>query len=104
MRRIHGNSPRGSSNGKVTGVGHETPVSLLQPSATSRTSSNGRPAMRLGYERATRHVEERRGVGSVRQDLQWSDDELGRRLGFQYLRIKIHRRMGTIYRAFCTES
>jgi hypothetical protein len=25
-------------------------------------------------------------------------------LGYQYLWIKIHRRMGTIYRAFCTES
>jgi hypothetical protein len=27
-----------------------------------------------------------------------------RRLGFRLLHIKIHRRMGTIYRAFCTES
>jgi hypothetical protein len=26
------------------------------------------------------------------------------RLGFQSLRVKIHRRTGTIYRAFCTES
>jgi hypothetical protein len=80
----------------ATGVGRVTVIDLLQPSETSRMSSNGRSAMRLGYTGATRHVEGRRGVGSARRGLQWSSGELGRRLGFQYLCIKIHRRTGTI--------
>jgi hypothetical protein len=88
----------------ATGVGRATPAGLLQPSVTSRASSNGRPTMRLGYVGAARHVEEWRGVGSVQRGLQQSDDELERRLEFQYLRLKIHRRTSTIYRAFCTES
>jgi hypothetical protein len=79
-------------------------VGMLQPSVTSRMSSNGRPPMRLGYAGVARHVEVRCGVGSAWRGLQRSDGELGRWLGFQYLNIKIHRRMGTIYRAFCTES
>jgi hypothetical protein len=44
------------------------------------------------------------GVGSTRQCLQWSDNELGWRLGFPYLWMKICRRTGTIYRAFGTYS
>jgi hypothetical protein len=44
------------------------------------------------------------GVGSARRGLQQSDGELGWRLGFQYLWIKIHRRTGTIYGALCIES
>jgi hypothetical protein len=86
------------------GVGLMTAVGLLQPLTMSRTSSNGRSTTRLGYTRAARCVEGRRGVGSARRGLQWSDGELLWWLGFQYLRIKIHHRTGTIYRAFCTES
>jgi hypothetical protein len=88
----------------ATGVGRVTSVGLLQPSATSRVSSNGRPATRLGFMGAVRHVEGRRGVGSVRRGLQWSNGELGRWLGFQYSWIKIHCRTGTIYSDFCTKS
>jgi hypothetical protein len=33
----------------ATGVGRAPLVGLLQPLVTSRTSSNGRPTMRLGY-------------------------------------------------------
>jgi hypothetical protein len=84
----------------ATGVGRATVVGLLQPSVMSTTSSNGRPTMRLGYAGAARHVEGRCGVCSARRGLQRSDGELGRRLGFQYLRIKICRRTGTIYRVF----
>jgi hypothetical protein len=57
MWHIQKNSPRGSLNGGATGVGHATPVDLLQPLATSRMSSNGRPAMTLGSMVAVRHVE-----------------------------------------------
>jgi hypothetical protein len=89
---------------RATRVGRATPVGLLQPSATLRMSSNGRPTMRLGYAGAVRHVEGRRGVGSARRGLQLSDSELGRQLGFQNLWIKICRRTGTIYRAFYAES
>jgi hypothetical protein len=84
----------------VTEVGRTTPVGLLQSSATSRTSSNGRPVMRLGYAGAVRHVEGRHGVGFMRRGLQRSDDKLGQSLGFQYLWIKIRRRTGIIYRVF----
>jgi hypothetical protein len=84
----------------VIKVGHTTTVGLPQPSASSTTSSNGWPMMRLGYAGAVRHVEGRRGVGSAQRGLQQSDGELG----FRYLRINICHRTGTIYRAFCTES
>jgi hypothetical protein len=66
----------------ATEVGRMTLVGLLQPSVMSRMSSNGRPAMRLGYAGAARHVEGQRSVGSVRWGRQRSDGELGRRLGF----------------------
>jgi hypothetical protein len=72
----------------ATGVGSVLVVDLLEPSTTLMTSSNGRPATRLGY------------AGAARWGLQRSDSELGRRLGFQYLRIKIRHRTCTIYRAF----
>jgi hypothetical protein len=87
----------------ATEVGCVTAVGLLQPSATSTMSSNGRPTTRLGYEGVARHVEGRRGVGSAWRGLQWSDGELGWWLGFQYLQIEIRCRTGTIYTAFCTE-
>jgi hypothetical protein len=103
-RHIQRNSPRGSSNGGATGVGRVTTIGLLQPSATSRTSSNSWPTTRLGYTGAARHIEGRHGVGLTRWGLQRSDGELGRRLGFQYLWIKIHHRTVTLYRSFCTES
>jgi hypothetical protein len=63
--------------GEAIGVGRVTAVSLLQPSVTSTTSSNSRPAMRLGYMGAARHVEGRRGVGSAHRDLHRSDGKLG---------------------------
>jgi hypothetical protein len=88
----------------ATRVGHATVVSLLQPSAKSTMSSNGRSAMRFSYVGVVQHIEGRRVVGSAWQGLQLSDGEVGRRLGFQYLRIKIHHKTGNIYRAFYTES
>jgi hypothetical protein len=73
----------------ATKAWHTTPVGLLQSSGTSRMSSNGQPSRRLGYARPVQYVEGRPGFGSVWWGLQRSDGELVRRLGFQYLRIKI---------------
>jgi hypothetical protein len=98
--RIHGTHLGGPWMAGATRVGRATPVGLLQPLATSRTSSNGRPPMRLGYAGAAWHVGGWHGVGSAWRGLQRSEGELGRRLGFQYLRIEIRRRTGTIYRVF----
>jgi hypothetical protein len=100
-RGTHLGGPRTAG---ATEVGCVTVVGLIQPSAMSTTSSNGRPVMRLGYSGAARHVERRCGVGFMLRGLQQSGGELGRWLGFQYLRIKIHHRTGTTYRAFCTKS
>jgi hypothetical protein len=104
MQPSEGNSPRGLRAAGATGIGWATMVDLPQPLVSLTTSSNDRPTTRLGYVGVTRCVEGRRGVGLVRQGLQWSDGELGRWLGFRYLQIKIHRRMGIIYRAFDTYS
>jgi hypothetical protein len=79
-------------------------VGLPQPSASLMMSSNGKPLIRLGYVEAARHIEGQHGVGLVWRGLQWSYGELGRWLGFQCLRIKIHHRTGIIYRAFSTKS
>jgi hypothetical protein len=57
MQCLQGNSPRGPRMVGVTGVGRVIPVGLLQPLATSRTSYNGRPVMRLGYAGVVRHIE-----------------------------------------------
>jgi hypothetical protein len=83
----------------ATGEGRAIVVSLPQPSASSTMSSNGRSATRLGYGEAVRCVERRHGIGSARRGFQRGDSKLGWQLGFHYLRIKIHRRTGTIYRA-----
>jgi hypothetical protein len=88
----------------ATGVGLVMAVGFLQLSAMSTMSLNCRPTTRLGYAGVVQHVEGRCGVGSARRGLQWSNGELGRRLGLQYLRIKIHCRTDTIYSVFCTES
>jgi hypothetical protein len=88
----------------ATRVGCAMAVSLLQPPATSMMSSNGRSVLRLGYTGAVLEVEGQRGLGSAWWGLQQSNGELGRRLGFQYLWIKIRHRTSTIYRAFYTKS
>jgi hypothetical protein len=43
-------------------------------------------------------------VDLARAAAHWRGGELTRWLGFQSLWVKIHRRIGTIYRAFCTET
>jgi hypothetical protein len=103
-RRIQGNSPRGSSNGggdpsRARNTGRLAPTfgdikDELQRLADDEIRLHG----------AARHVEGWHAIGSAQRGLQWSDGVLGRWLGFQYLRIKICRRTGTIYRAFCTKS
>jgi hypothetical protein len=103
-QRSEGNSPRGSSKGggdrsRAHDGGRLAPTFGVVDDELQRSAND-----EIRLRGAAWHVEGRRGAGSTRRGLQRSDSELGQWLGFQYLWIKIHRRTGTIYRAFCTES
>jgi hypothetical protein len=67
---------------------------------TMTGSSSGSPMMRSTPTELADLGEASEMVGSAWEVEHRHDSELTRRLGFQSLRIKIHRRMGTIYRAF----
>jgi hypothetical protein len=64
-RRNEGSSASGLSAARATVVGRVMAVGLHQPLASSMTSSNGRPATRLGYVGATWRVEGWHGIGSA---------------------------------------
>jgi hypothetical protein len=102
--RIQGKSPRGSSNGEGD-RSRARDAGLLAP-----TFDDVEDELQWSTD-----VEIRlRGGGTTHRRAMWcwlgtaglqqSDGELGWWLGFQYLWIKIHRRTGTIYKAFYTKS
>jgi hypothetical protein len=80
-------------------------VRRFGPSLASISASSGAPPVKMKAPKLVALFGDPSGI----DDLAWAvaysrGGELTRRLGFQYLRIKIRRRTGTIYMGFCTES
>jgi hypothetical protein len=71
----------------------------------STSTSSGAPPMKMKAPKGAAVIGDPSGtVDLARAAAHQRGGELHTRLGFQLLRIKIHRRTGTIYRVFCTES
>jgi hypothetical protein len=80
-------------------------VRRLGPSLALVSASSGAPPVKMKAPKGAAVFGDPSGiVDSARAVAYRRDGELTWRLGFQYLRIKIHRRTGTIYMAFSTES
>jgi hypothetical protein len=80
-------------------------VRQFSPSLASMSASSGAPPGKMKAPKGAVVFDDPSGtIDLARATVYRCISELTRRLVFQYLRIKIHCRMGTIYRAFCTES
>jgi hypothetical protein len=75
------------------------------PSLASMSESSGAPPRKMKAPKGVAVFGDPSGTVDSAQAVTYQHgSELTKRLGFQYLWIKIHHRTGTIYRAFCTES
>jgi hypothetical protein len=76
----------------------------FSPSLASMLASSGAPPENMKEPKGAAVFADPSGtVDLARAAAYRHGGELTRRLGFQYLWIKIHCRTSTIYRAFCTK-